>query len=467
MRRRISPSTNPPPPMTTPPPNPSDTDHRTDADDASEPIDVGSFRLIDVPGFLIGHRASIERTIASKASLALGAVLVATAALAREYDAISFLHQPLDLLAPFAASVLVSAILFVVLRCFHAITRIDNPAGIVEDYRIFLSGYWMTAPLAWLYAIPIETMADEVAALRFNLTLLSIVSIWRVLLLARFVSVRYRVSLLAALSWVLAPCMAIAVVALFQRIMSMVSIMGGLRLTETQQILLEFRSNVFGLSFYGFIPALLLGIGLAIAAQKNGNRTAMRRFLPSVTSRSTWAIPIVALAVLAAAACCFQPDRYRAAEVDRLLIDGRLDEAISMMQQHGRDQFPSVWDPPPEFPTRRTPVPPMSELLTAIQQHQPDSWVVDRLLVQADELLMWEFGWTQGVGDEAYLESTLYITDSAALTEMHQHFETLAEMPAGEEERDRRVRLLKIVKEAIPKAEAFENDLPVSEVGKE
>ncbi|QEF95994.1 hypothetical protein Mal15_00200 [Stieleria maiorica] len=450
--------------MTTSSPNQPDSDRMVDADDQSEPIDIGPLRLVDVPGFLVGRRASMERTIASKASLALGAALVATAALAREYDAVSFLHQPLDLLAPFAASVLVSAILFVVLRSFHAITRIDNPAGIVDDYRVFLSGYWMTAPLAWLYSIPIETMTDEVAALRFNLTLLSIVSIWRVLLLARFVSVRYRVSLLAALSWVLAPCMAIAVVALFQRIMSMVSIMGGLRLTETQQILLEFRSNVFGLSFYGFIPALLLGIGLAIAIRKGTDRTAVRRFRPSITSRSAWAIPIVAFAVLAIAACYFQPDRYRAAEVDRLLIDGRLDDAIAVMQQHGRHQFPSVWDPPPTFPTRRRPVPPMSELLSAIQRNTPDRWVIDRLLVQADELLMWEFGWTQGVRDESYLESTLYITDSDALTELHEHFQTLAEMPAGEEERNRRIRLLKIVKESIPKAEAFEKDLPVSEV---
>ncbi|MCS7465584.1 hypothetical protein NZK35_02725 [Stieleria sp. ICT_E10.1] len=421
--------------------------------DESEPIDVGPMRAIDVAGFLIGRRRCIERVIASKASLALGAALVGTAALAREYDAVSFIHQPQDLLAPLAASIFVSAIVFAVVRCFHTITAIRNPGTVTDDYRVFLSGYWMTAPLAWLYAIPIETMTDEISALRFNLTMLSIVSIWRVLLFARFVSVRYRVSWLAALSWVLAPCMAIAVVALFQQIMSMVSIMGGLRLTETQQILLDYRSNVFGVAFYGFIPALLLGIGLAVAIRKDGDSIALDRFRSSVLRRSTWAIPVVAFVGLAAAAAFLQPARYRAARVDRMLNEGQIDEAITYMQQQGEHRFPRVWDPPPHFPTRRKPTPPISDLLSAIGRNPPDRWISDRLLVQADELLMRQFGWTQGVGDETYLRSTLFITDREALIELQEHFQALVEIPASEEEQQRRARLLQIVKEAIPKAE--------------
>ena len=432
--------------------------------DEREPIDVGPMRAIDVAGFLIGRRRSIERVIASKASLALGAALVGTAALAREYDAVSFVHQPLDLLAPLAASIFVSAIVFAVVRCFHAFTAIRNPSTVADDYRVFLSGYWMTAPLAWLYAIPIETMTDEVSALRFNLTMLSIVSIWRVLLFARFVSVRYRVSWLAALSWVLAPCMAIAVVALFQQIMSMVSIMGGLRLTETQQILLDYRSNVFGIAFYGFIPALLLGIGLAVAIRKDDDPTPVRRFRSSVLKRSTWAIPVMASVGLTVAAVFFQPARYRAAQVDRMLTDGQIDEAITFMQQQGKHRFPDVWDPPPRFPTRRKPTPPISDLLSAIGRNHPDRWISDRLLIQADELLMRQFGWTQGVGDETYLRSTLFITDREALVELQEHFQKLVDIPASGEEQQRRARLLQIVKEAIPKAEAFENDLHVSEV---
>ncbi|QDV40214.1 hypothetical protein Enr13x_00200 [Stieleria neptunia] len=436
----------------------------TNEADVSEPIDVGPMRLIDVAGFLIGRRCSIERVIASKASLALGAALVATAALAREYDAVSFIHQPLDLLAPLAASIFVSAIVFAVVRCFHAITAIPHPGSTADDYRVFLSGYWMTAPLAWLYAIPIETMTDEISALRFNLTLLSIVSIWRVLLFARFVSVRYRVSLNAALCWVLAPCMAIAVVALFQQILSMVSIMGGLRLTETQQILLDFRSNVFGVAFYGFIPTLLLGIGLAVAIRKHAESIAVPRFRPSVLQRWTWAIPVLAFVGFTIAAVFFQPPRYRAAQVDQLLTDGRIDEAITLMQRQGEDRFPSVWDPPPHFPTRRKPTPPISDLLAAIGRNQPERWISDQLLVQADELLMWQFGWTQGVGDESYLESTLFITDRSALVELHEHFQKLVDVPASDKEQQRRTRLLKIIHDSIPKAEAFENDLPVSEV---
>jgi hypothetical protein len=258
--------------------------------------------------------------------------------------------------------------------------------------------------------------------------------------------------------------MAIAVVALFQQIMSMVSIMGGLRLTETQQILLDYRSNVFGVAFYGFIPTLLLGIGLAVAIRKHADSIAIHRFRSSVLQRSTWAIPVLAFLGLTVAAASFQPSRYRAARVDRMLNEGQIDEAITFMQQQGKHRFPQVWDPPPHFPTRRKPSPPISDLLSAIGRNHPDRWISDRLLVQADELLMWQFGWTQGVGDENYLRSTLYITDREALVEMQAHFEKLVDIPASGEEQQRRARLLQIVKEAIPKAEAFENDLPVSEV---
>lgn len=39
-----------------------------------------------------------------------------------------------------------------------------------EAYRKFLAGYWFTAPLAWIYAIPVEAMVDEISALRFCFT---------------------------------------------------------------------------------------------------------------------------------------------------------------------------------------------------------------------------------------------------------------------------------------------------------
>lgn len=422
-------------------------------------IDRGPLRWTDVPGYLLGVRSSIDRVIASKHSVWLSAALVATAALAREYDAVSIVHQPWDLLAPFAASILISAIVYVVVKICLSIAKVTSPDNAWEDYKVFLTGYWMTAPLAWLYAIPIETMTDELSALRFNLTMLSIVSLWRVLLFARFVSVRYSVSFLAALSWVLVPCMAVALVALFQSVMSMVGIMGGLRLTETQQVLMTYQSNLFAILFYGVVPTLLIAVGMAYAIRVRRKGIHVIRSIPSDMNRSVWAIPVLAFFVLGSAAARFQPDQFRSAQVDRMLLGGRSGDAVAYMQQRGESSFPVVWDPPPKFPQRDSQTPRISDLLDAIEVANPDRWVIDRLLVQADEILMRQFDWYQGVGNESYLEHSLFLLETDKLIEMQEQLQKLAAMPANENDRQRRKRLVEISAKAIEASKKNDDSL--------
>lgn len=101
-----------------------------------------------------------------------------------------------------------------------------------QKYLTFLSGYWMTAPLAWFYAFPIETMTDELPSIYFNLTAPSVVSIWRVLLFARIVSIQFAIPYLSSLSWVLVPCMAVAFVALIFAMLPMVAVMGATPATD-------------------------------------------------------------------------------------------------------------------------------------------------------------------------------------------------------------------------------------------
>lgn len=131
---------------------------------------------VDVLGFVLGRRQSIQRLIYGEGNLWYAAGLVATAALAREYDAVSLFHRPYDLLGPFAASFILASALFLWLclcLSFSGMRLRDWP----RHYRALLCGYWMTAPLAWLYAFPIESFVSETAALRFNLGALSVVSV--------------------------------------------------------------------------------------------------------------------------------------------------------------------------------------------------------------------------------------------------------------------------------------------------
>lgn len=363
--------------------------------------------IADLFGYLVGSRSSIEKVLQCDRSLLYGVALVFTAAVAREYDAVSLIHRPWDLLGPFAASLVLSLILYLFVTICYAVVRKDSDDAYLINYKSFLAAYWWTAPLAWLYAIPIEIMSSEVYSLRFNLTLLSIVSIWRVLLFSRVVGIMLRVPLWASLSWVLVPCMAVAFFALLNRLLSVVSIMGGLRLTQTQQILHNYHSGVLGIIFYGALPVLIVSVVSFVVLRKRD-----RMPQPSTTSNVTlspgkWWIPSIAMVIFLGGATYFQPDLFRAHQVDRLLESDRVTEAITVMLQHGEDGFPRTWDPPPTFPDGNPNRPQMKTLLNAIQTMAPESWIVDRLLVQADEITLRQFGWFQGVGSLRYLENGL------------------------------------------------------------
>ncbi|TWU18301.1 hypothetical protein [Allorhodopirellula heiligendammensis] len=362
-----------------------------------------TLRLRDPLLFLFGVRSSIQRVLRCPKAIWLALTLVATAAIAREYDAVSWLHDPRDLVAPFAASLLIGSIVFLfVMIGLVSIGR--NSPSVWRDYRVFMTGYWMTAPLAWLYAIPIESMADEVTALKFNLTMLSVVSIWRVLLFSRVVAIQFGVPMLAVMSWVLLPCMMIAFVALLAANLSMVSIMGGIRLTQAQQILVDYQGGVAMICYYGVIPTLVIGlvaIGVLRGKHAPGNE------LPALNGRMrrrVWWLPITASSLLLASAVVFQPRLYRATEVDTLLRGGHVVEAIDKMQKGGEQVFPIVWDPPPRFPDRDSQSPTIAQLIAGIENTQCPRWIVDRLLVQADEIALRQEGWYQGTREQGYLQ---------------------------------------------------------------
>ena len=412
--------------------------------------DPMTMRLWDPLLFLFGVESSIRRVLRCRMSLPLAFALVATAAMAREYDAVSWMHAPQDLLGPFAASLVICTVLFFTVQICLALTGVkrDPRSNSIRDYRIFLVGYWMTAPLAWLYAIPIETMADEVVSLRFNLALLSIVSIWRVLLFSRVVANQFGLRWFVPLFWILVPCMVIAFFALLSAQLSMVSLMGGIRLTQTQQILVNYQSTVAGGCFYGIIPVLLAAlasIGMSSNPKHRFEEVASRAVsMPKMV----WLWPAVSGAVLLFAAMFFQPNLVRSAKVDSLLREGAIKEAIVTMQASGEDAYPVVWDPPPKYPDRGDGLPEISLIADAIQKSNADRWIVDRLMVQADEIAMRQKGWYQGTRSLEYLRERLMFEDEETLARMLDTFEKLRELEVGDQEtREHRNELIEIIEE--------------------
>ncbi|PHQ36447.1 hypothetical protein [Rhodopirellula bahusiensis] len=432
--------------------------------------DPMTLRFRDPLLFLFGVESSIRRVLRCRWSILLGGALVATASMAREYDAVSWLDAPLDLLGPFAASLVISMVLFFVVQICLAMTgyKRDPRSNPLRDYRIFLIGYWMTAPLAWFYAVPIEVMADEVTSLRFNLTMLSIVSIWRVLLFSRVIAVQFGLRWWATLSWILVPCMVIAFFALLSAQLSMVSIMGGIRLTQTQQILSNYQSAVAGGCFYGIIPVFIAALGSIAMSSSSGHRSDELGPRDVMIERVVWVWPLVPAVILLVAASFFQPKLRRSAKVDSMLRRGDINEAISIMQASGQDAFPIVWDPPPKYPDRGEVLPEISLIVDAIEAANADPWIMDRLMVQADEIALRQEGWYQGTADLEYVQRYLSFHDLETIERMLNTLEQLRSLEVGDQEtREHRLELIRVIEAAragaIERKEAEESEADVEE----
>ena len=141
---------------------------------------------------LIGQRRAILRVAETRYAVWVGLLLVISAGLARDYDREDLWHEPWNLLPPIGASLVSSFLLFSMLwRSTVRAERLQEGSSFLRAYRVFLGLFWMTAPMAWLYALPVERFLSEVDATRVNLLLLGIVATWRVILMNRMASILF------------------------------------------------------------------------------------------------------------------------------------------------------------------------------------------------------------------------------------------------------------------------------------
>lgn len=153
--------------------------------------------------YLLGNREAIQRVANSKSSLLIGAILVFTGGVARNYDQMLFVTSPIFLITPFLASILNS--LFIYFFVKNAVK-----GKFWKQYITFLSLFWMTAPLAWIYAIPVESMGTMYQSTVLNILFLVIVSVWRILLMIRVIQVVLGLSLKRSSALILLPVSMVA-----------------------------------------------------------------------------------------------------------------------------------------------------------------------------------------------------------------------------------------------------------------
>ncbi|MEM6363198.1 MAG: hypothetical protein AAF745_02145 [Planctomycetota bacterium] len=347
--------------------------------------------LSDLFGFLIGHRSSIWRLTHAKGSIALGGALVLSAAMAREYDATNLIDRPFELAGPFVVSFFLASGLFVwTLAGLRSLDiRIDHRD---RFFAMFLAGYWLTAPLAWLYGIPIEIVANEVDSLRFNLTMLSVVSIWRIALFARVISVLFRLDYACSLALILVPCMAIAFIAMLSSMLNVVGIMSGARLSQSQQVIVNYQGIAIQILWWSFLPVVIATIALILLYRRRHGRAKRSHHWQASLSRLLYVVPAVAVMIFLIAMTHFQPQLRRAAQVDSLLTSRQVTAAITMLNERLETDWPRHWDPIPNEGDRGSTQLPIVLIAEALRADPPKAWVTNRLLSRADRMLLLQAG---------------------------------------------------------------------------
>jgi len=298
----------------------------------------------DYAAYLVGNRQAILRIAMSKGAVWIGALLVLSAALAREYDGEDLRAEPWHLLIPFAASLVTSFVLFSAVWLAGRKRRIE-PMPFWKAYRGFLSLYWATAPLAWLYAIPVERYMAPVPAVWFNYSFLLIVSIWRVAVITRAIAVTNTCSTGAALSIAVLISMIIAFIASILAPVPVSHFMSGIRIPPDEFL----ASQLTELMVCGAMPGFLIALISAFLLIK---RDAAWRFPAEEVPHARLGRPLIGFSIAAVLIWIPLLPGPQAEQRLRRDIETAVDRsdfagAIQLLSLHARTDFPPHWRPPP------------------------------------------------------------------------------------------------------------------------
>jgi hypothetical protein len=343
--------------------------------------------------FLFGNRSAVNRIADSPKAIWLGLWCVFLASFFREYDRADLWHDPVWLFLPLFASTSLATLLFAMLKLMPDVCVCDLPNRV--QFRRLLTCFWMTAPLAVLYAIPVERFYSAVAAMNWNLNFLAVIAIWRVILITRVIQVLYGLSFFQALCPVmlLADTIAIGVTVLIP--IPILQVMGGIQISEESELINQARTQVVVLGG-GTWLIWLSGFAVSVFGRRSLGATPLPVSVSSITA-GPWLLATSATIGMLVACCLTQPEQQRASHFRSLLLDGQTSSAIQFISQFSLKDLPPHWDAPPRIDYREQ-KPDLFQILHAITDN-PDTpaWVEEiyaqKLLKRRGKMLGHEQFW--------------------------------------------------------------------------
>jgi hypothetical protein len=320
--------------------------------------------------FLFGSRAATLALAQSRWTLLIGLLLVLSGTLARAYDTAYLIGEWPILTHGILVSLGNSFILYTLIYGAAKLAKGSLPR-FWSGYLSFLGLFWMTAPMAWLYAIPYERFMTPAEAVHANLWTLAFVSAWRVILITRVLSVIFGASPVRTFLIV----MLFADVAMFAAAVLMpkpvMDVMGGLQQTEVERAIIGSTFLIIIATVYTFLVWL---IGAFIAATGFKSSWAVPSPTRGPVPRACIALAAATLLAWVPALAIAQPEQRLRFRAETMLRTGHVTEAFAEMSAHQRSDYPPVWDPPPRKGYGET-EPPMQAIREAILAQPLAAWV--------------------------------------------------------------------------------------------
>jgi hypothetical protein len=330
----------------------------------------------DLLTYQFGNLEAVRRVAGSRYLLVVSATLVLITSVPRNYDQTYIGEVPWWPVIPLAFSFISGSFVFWVL--YRGFIK-EAGDGFRRKYWMFIGLFWMTAPVAWLYGIPVERFMDVRGAAVSNLWLLCVVSVWRVALLARVMSVIYQVSSLLSVGWVLlAAALEVAFLLFFRGIGEGIGRgMAGMRNSPEQDLILRILGAVFWASVI-VVPVLLILLRSMVKVSEKAQITE----LPG-NNRLPWLLLLACSVVWIGLAVQPQRELAREWKYRALLKKWETRDALAYLDTLDLEDWPSAkpFRPDPyEFEVWDL-LPPLMEQVTGNEKpwvQQKFLWVFER-----------------------------------------------------------------------------------------
>lgn len=196
------------------------------------------------------------------------------------------------------------------------------------------------------------------------------------------------------------------------------SIMGGVRLSDSERVLREisFLAGVLGTITW---PFWLITALVAIANHRFQPYVPQENLEKPATGISAWLLGVAALLVWIPILPMTQPEQQLRRDVEQDLRGGRIDRALTTMSEHDRVDFPPHWDPPPRIGYGET-SPSIIDVLEIAVKSDVAAWVL--------EVFQQKFEDSMGTDYHSY-----YLWNELANEEFERYLNLIEQLPPSPE----------------------------------